>query len=70
VCYDLLGLTPNMRPKFVKRYASMFDEGKQAIASYCSEVKQAVFPGEEHSFGNVQRPAEEAPTSNGYGPTH
>jgi 3-methyl-2-oxobutanoate hydroxymethyltransferase len=70
VCYDLLGLTPTLRPKFVKRYASMFDEGKQAIANYCSEVKQAIFPAEEHSFGNVRRPEGEGTSGNGYGPTH
>ncbi len=75
VCYDLLGLTPNMRPKFVKRYADMFAEGKQAVANYCSEVKQGIFPSEEHSFGNVQqRSADESTTPSsvpgGYGPTH
>jgi 3-methyl-2-oxobutanoate hydroxymethyltransferase len=70
VCYDLLGLTPTLRPKFVKRYAEMFEEGKQAIASYCSEVKQGVFPAEEHSFGNVQRLEGESAVPSGYGPTH
>jgi 3-methyl-2-oxobutanoate hydroxymethyltransferase len=76
VCYDVLGLTPNMRPKFVKRYADMFSEGKQAIANYCGEVKQGLFPTEEHSFGNVQKqPAETDSTlpssvPSGYGPTH
>lgn len=74
VCYDLLGLTPSLRPKFVKRYADMFQEGKQAIATYCAEVKQGVFPGEEHSFGNVQPGDGESvvPTGipSGYGPTH
>jgi 3-methyl-2-oxobutanoate hydroxymethyltransferase len=74
VCYDMLGLTPNLRPKFVKRYAELFAEGKEAARKYCEEVKAGVFPGEEHSFGNVQRASEPArpvvsvPT--GYGPTH
>jgi 3-methyl-2-oxobutanoate hydroxymethyltransferase len=74
VCYDLLGLTPKLRPKFVKRYADMFAEGKQAVASYCSEVKSGAFPGLEHGFGNVQRseaPVDEgASVPSGYGPTH
>ena len=74
VCYDMLGLTPNLRPKFVKRYAEMFAAGKQAAAQYCDEVKRGVFPAEEHAFGNVERAAEpqlnvvNVPT--GYGPTH
>jgi 3-methyl-2-oxobutanoate hydroxymethyltransferase len=76
VCYDLLGLTPNLRPKFVKRYAEFYAEGKAAAQSYCEEVKSGAFPAEEHSFGNVQRPTEPAPRPNavnaptGYGPTH
>ena len=37
VSYDLLGLTPNLRPKFVKRYAEMFDEGVQAAKRYAAE---------------------------------
>jgi 3-methyl-2-oxobutanoate hydroxymethyltransferase len=76
VCYDMLGLTPNLRPKFVKRYAELFAAGKAAATAYCEEVKAGVFPGEEHAFGNVERaPAAEpahvginVPT--GYGPTH
>jgi len=73
VCYDLLGLTPNLKPKFVKRYAQLFADGKVAARQYCEEVKNGAFPSEEYAFGNVQRPAE--PTgvdglSRGYGPTH
>jgi len=79
VCYDLLGLTPNMRPKFVKRYAELYDDGKQAIQSYCAEVKSGAFPSAEYSFGNVQgevlapqatlhAPGVHVPP--GYGPTH
>jgi 3-methyl-2-oxobutanoate hydroxymethyltransferase len=75
VCYDMLGLTPNLRPRFVKRYAELFTQGKEAAAAYCDEVKRGVFPSEEHAFGNVERTSEQpahvainAPT--GYGPTH
>ncbi len=83
VCYDLLGLTPNLRPKFVKRYAEFYAEGKAAVQSYCDEVKRGAFPSSEHSFGNVQRdnvqrdnvqrePARPVPVAvaAGYGPTH
>jgi 3-methyl-2-oxobutanoate hydroxymethyltransferase len=55
VCYDLLGLTPSLRPKFVKRYATMFDEGKSAVAQYCEEVKSGAFPAAEHTFGDVKK---------------
>ncbi len=74
VCYDLLGLTPNLRPKFVKRYAELYATGKAAARAYCEEVRKGSFPSQEHSFGNVQRPAEGVLTAEGaapgYGPTH
>jgi 3-methyl-2-oxobutanoate hydroxymethyltransferase len=73
VCYDLLGLTPELRPKFVKRYAELYAEGREAARRYCEEVRNGVFPSEAHAFGNVQtRDPEgqaEAP-ARGYGPTH
>lgn len=55
VCYDLLGLTPDLRPKFVKRYAEWFEEGKRAAARYCEEVRSGAFPTEEYAFGQVRR---------------
>jgi 3-methyl-2-oxobutanoate hydroxymethyltransferase len=57
VCYDLLGLTPDLRPKFVKRYAEMYDEGVEAARRYAHEVRHGAFPAEEHAFGTVQRRA-------------
>jgi len=63
VCYDLLGLTPDLKPRFVKRYAELFESGKEAVASYCEEVRAGVFPSEAHGFGSVKRPAER-PTEN------
>ncbi|MCA9575439.1 MAG: 3-methyl-2-oxobutanoate hydroxymethyltransferase [Sandaracinaceae bacterium] len=55
VCYDLLGLTPDLRPKFVKRYAEWFDDGKRAAARYCEEVRAGAFPTDEYAFGHVRR---------------
>ena len=70
VCYDLLGLTPNLKPKFVKRYAEMFDEGVAAASRYRDEVKSGVFPAPEHGFGEVRK--EDAVVvplrAGGYGP--
>lgn len=61
VCYDLLGLTPDLKPKFVKRYAEFFDEGVAAARRYRDEVRAGVFPSEEYSFGKVKKG--EAPLS-------
>ena len=51
VCYDLLGLTPDLKPKFVKRYAEMFDEGVAAARRFADEVQRGAFPDAAHSFG-------------------
>ena len=55
VCYDLLGLTADLKPRFVKRYAEMFDAGKAAVTAYCEEVRDGSFPTEAHGFGDVKR---------------
>lgn len=67
VSYDMLGLTPNLRPKFVKRYAELFEAGRLAAAMYVDEVRAGVFPGPEHTFGAAK--SESAPAAAaGYGP--
>ncbi len=55
VCYDLLGLTPELKPKFVKRYAEFFEQGVAAARRYSDEVRAGVFPSTEYSFGNVKK---------------
>lgn len=50
VYQDMLGLFSDFTPKFVKKYASLGDEMKNAFASYINDVKDSSFPGEEHSF--------------------
>lgn len=55
VCYDLLGLTPDLRPKFVKRYAEFFEEGVAAARRYRDEVRAGVFPNADYAFGNVRK---------------
>ena len=55
VCYDLLGLTPDLKPKFVKRYAEFFEQGAAAARRYCDEVRNGVFPSKEFSFGKVKK---------------
>ncbi len=50
VVYDMLGLNNDFAPKFVKKYACLQDVITGAVGKYISEVKEAEFPGEEHSF--------------------
>lgn len=50
VFHDLLGLYPDFRPKFAKRYADLGDQVRKAIETYTKEVREGTFPGAEHSF--------------------
>jgi len=50
---DMLGLFTAFKPKFVKRYASLGDEAKAAVASYADDVRARAFPGPEHVFGDA-----------------
>ncbi|HEY2734678.1 MAG TPA: 3-methyl-2-oxobutanoate hydroxymethyltransferase [Polyangiales bacterium] len=51
VCYDMLGLTPERVPRFVKMYETFYERGVQAMRSYADEVRNGVFPSAAHSFG-------------------
>lgn len=50
VCYDLLGLTQDLRPKFVKRYDELFERGVAACRHFADEVRRRNFPAQEHTF--------------------
>ncbi|MBZ4331120.1 3-methyl-2-oxobutanoate hydroxymethyltransferase [Corallococcus interemptor] len=50
VCYDLLGMNPDFKPKFVKRFANLHGNITEAANTYFSEVRAGTFPDEEHSF--------------------
>jgi 3-methyl-2-oxobutanoate hydroxymethyltransferase len=56
VYHDLLGLTEGHLPRFVKRYASLSREIRDALENYAEEVRSGAFPEEQHSY---EMPAEE-----------
>jgi 3-methyl-2-oxobutanoate hydroxymethyltransferase len=47
---DLLGLTPNFRPRFVRRYADLDETVTRALARFSADVRSGAFPGEEESY--------------------
>jgi 3-methyl-2-oxobutanoate hydroxymethyltransferase len=51
LCYDLLGVFTDFKPKFTKRFAKLTEVAVSAIGEYVREVKQGVFPDEEHTYG-------------------
>jgi len=47
---DLLGLNDRFTPKFLKRYAAMADEVREAIGRFRSDVRSGRYPDADHSF--------------------
>ena len=47
VIQDMLGMFKEFRPKFVKRYAELFDVIAGAVGKYADEVREGAFPSEE-----------------------
>ena len=73
VFHDMLGLFDGVRPKFVKRYAELGRDAREAITAYGEEVRGGVFPGPEHVFvdktadaADAEPPAAPAADARGY----
>lgn len=47
---DMVGLTVDRVPKFVKEYANLRDVISHAAAAYAAEVRSHAFPGPDHVF--------------------
>ena len=50
VYQDMLAMYSDMKPKFVKQFASVGEIMKQAFADYIAETKAGAFPAQEHTF--------------------
>ncbi len=50
VVYDMLGLTEEFKPRFVRRYAEMADSLRNAFRNYILDVKAEKFPSEKESY--------------------
>jgi 3-methyl-2-oxobutanoate hydroxymethyltransferase len=53
ICSDILGLFQAFTPKFVKRYGDVAGEYRKVFAAYINEVRNGVFPGDEHTYKMV-----------------
>jgi 3-methyl-2-oxobutanoate hydroxymethyltransferase len=47
---DLLGLNEGFSPKFLKRYASLADDVRDAVRRFGDEVRAGSYPDADHSF--------------------
>ena len=50
VTHDLLGLTTDFHPRFVRRYASLAEVITGAVHQYIEDVRERTFPGADESY--------------------
>jgi 3-methyl-2-oxobutanoate hydroxymethyltransferase len=50
VYHDLLGLEDRMKPKFVRRYASLKSDSTAAVARYAEDVRAGRFPSSDETY--------------------
>jgi len=50
VWHDFLGISDGKLPRFVKRYAEVGEQIKQAASAFAAEVADGTYPGPEHTY--------------------
>jgi 3-methyl-2-oxobutanoate hydroxymethyltransferase len=50
VTHDMLGITKDFSPRFLRRYASLFEEMHRAFTTYVKDVKSLNFPNENECY--------------------
>ena len=50
VLHDMLGMTHEFNPRFLRRYMNLFKSMTNAIGQYVSDVKSSEFPNNEEQY--------------------
>ena len=50
VTHDMLGINKEFSPRFLRRYANLFDLMSDAVTQYISDVKSGDFPNESEAY--------------------
>ncbi len=50
VIHDLLGMTHEFNPRFLRRYMNLYEEMGNAISKYVTDVKSRDFPSEDEQY--------------------
>lgn len=50
VVHDVLGITKDFNPRFLRRYLNLYDTIKGAVETYISDIKSGNFPNEDEQY--------------------
>jgi 3-methyl-2-oxobutanoate hydroxymethyltransferase len=50
VVHDMLGINNEFSPRFLRRYLNLYEEIKQAVGNYISDVKSGDFPNQQEQY--------------------
>lgn len=50
VLHDMLGITQEFSPRFLRRYHNLYDEISDAVSSYIKDVRSGEFPSEKEQY--------------------
>jgi 3-methyl-2-oxobutanoate hydroxymethyltransferase len=50
VLHDMLGITQEFSPRFLRRYHNLFAEIKGSVESYIADVRSVDFPNEKEQY--------------------
>jgi 3-methyl-2-oxobutanoate hydroxymethyltransferase len=50
VLHDLLGITMDFSPRFLRRYLNLSESIDGALKQYCDDVRSGDFPSDEESY--------------------
>ncbi|MCX6291521.1 MAG: 3-methyl-2-oxobutanoate hydroxymethyltransferase [Bacteroidetes bacterium] len=50
VLHDMLGITHEFNPRFLRRYMTLYDDMKKAVGHYIDDVKKKDFPNDKEQY--------------------
>jgi 3-methyl-2-oxobutanoate hydroxymethyltransferase len=50
VTHDMIGMTHEFHPRFLRRYLNLFDDMKNAFSQYSTDVKSKDFPNDQEQY--------------------
>ncbi|MEC8073185.1 MAG: 3-methyl-2-oxobutanoate hydroxymethyltransferase, partial [Candidatus Thermoplasmatota archaeon] len=50
VLHDMLGMTHEFNPRFLRRYLNLYDEINKAVKKYAEDVKKLDFPNSDEEY--------------------